>query len=186
MSKKARNDNSLVAYFSRKGKNIVGGAIIDLPAGNTEVVAQMIQETVGSESFRIEAVHPYPDDYRETTEVAQEELRDNARPELTARVENMEVYDVIFLGYPIWWGTMPMSLFTFLEAYDFSGKTIAPFCTHEGSGLGRSLDDIKVLCPHSTVLDGLAILGSEAKEAQHEVLEWLSKLGVIEGAPKST
>jgi len=186
MSNKARNDNILVAYFSRKGKNIVGGAIIDLPVGNTEVVARMIQETLGSESFRIEAVHPYPDEYRETTEVAQKELRDNARPELTARVENMEAYDVIFLGYPTWWGTMPMPVFTFLEEYEFAGKTIAPFCTHEGSNLGRSVDDIKVICAQSTVLDGLAIRGSEVAGVQNEVSEWLGELGMTERAKKST
>lgn len=182
----SKNAKSLVAFFPREGKNIVSGAITDQPVGNTEVVARMIQKATGSDSFRIEAVHPYPDDYTETTEVAQKELRDNARPELTASVENMDAYDVIFLGYPTWWGTMPVPVFTFLEEYEFAGKTIAPFCTHEGSNLGRSVDDIKVVCPQSTVLDGLAIRGSEAKRAQNEVSEWLSELGMTERAKKST
>jgi len=174
----SKNARSLVAYFSRQGKNIVsGGAIEDLPIGNTEVVARMIQDATGGDSFRIEAVKPYPEDYRETTEVANEEQRTNARPELTAYVENMDAYDVIFLGYPIWWSTMPMPVCTFLEEYDFSGKTIAPFCTHEGSGLGRSVGDIKTLCPHATVCDGLAVRGSEVNNAQNEVSEWLRELG---------
>lgn len=125
-----------MAYFSREGKNIVGGAITDLPVGNTEVVARMIQKATGSDSFRIEAVNPYPKDYHETTDVAQKEQRTDARPELTAHVENMDAYDVTLLGYPTWWGTMPMPVFTFLEEYDFAGKTIVPFYTHEGSSLG--------------------------------------------------
>lgn len=172
-----QNARILVAYFSRQGKNIVGGgAIEDLPLGNTEVVARMIHDAIGGESFKIEAAKPYPADYYETTEVAKEEQRTDARPELTAHVENMDAYDVIFLGYPIWWSTMPMPVYTFLEAYDFSEKTIAPFCTHEGSGLGRSVGDIKTLCPHSTVLDGLAVRGGAAKDAQNEVSGWLQKL----------
>ena len=93
-----KNAKSLVAYFSRKGKNIVSGAIIHLPVGNTEVIARMIQEATGSDSFRIQAVKPYPEDYYETTEVAKEEQRTNARPELTAHIEDMRVYDVIFVG----------------------------------------------------------------------------------------
>ncbi|MGZ4941939.1 MAG: flavodoxin [Halobacteriota archaeon] len=177
----SQNSKNLVAYFSREGKNIISsGDIIDLPVGNTEVVAQMIQEATGSDRFRIEAVNPYPEDYRQTTEMAKKEQRANARPELTAHVENMDAYDVIFLGYPNWWSTMPMPVFTFLEEYDFAGKTIAPFCTHEGSSLGRSVTDIKALCPHSTVLDGLAVRGSDVQRAREQVSEWLRRLGAIE------
>jgi flavodoxin len=175
-----KNANSLVAYFSREGENIVSGAIIDLPLGNTMVVARMIQKTTGGDSFRIEAVYPYPEDYHQTTDVAQKEQRANARPELTAHVENMDAYDVILLGYPNWWGTMPMPVFTFLEGYDFAGKAIAPFCTHEGSGLGRSVADIKELCPQSTILDGLAVRGGDVKRAQNKISEWLRRLGMIE------
>jgi flavodoxin len=172
-----QNAKSLVAYFSRRGKNITGsGAIVDLPMGNTEVVARMIQEATGGDSFRIEAVHPYPEDYRQTTEVAKEEQRSNARPELTTHVEDTDVYDVFFVGYPNWWGTMPMPVFTFLETYDFAGKTIVPFCTHEGSGLGRSVADIKALCPQATILEAFAVRGGSAKNAQNEVSEWLQKL----------
>jgi flavodoxin len=172
------NTKCLIAYFSRPGNNYVAGSIVNLPVGNTEIVAKMIREMTNGDLFHIEAVNVYPPDYTETTEVAQEELRTNARPELTAHLENMASYDVIFLGYPNWWGTMPMPVNTFLEEYQFSGKTIIPFCTHEGSGLGRSVSDIRKACPQSTVLEGLAIKGSGVKNAQDEVSRWLREIGM--------
>jgi flavodoxin len=168
----------LIAYFSRPGNNYVNGSIVNLPVGNTEVVAKMIQEMTKGDLFHIEAVHPYPKDYTETTDVAKEELRTNARPKLTGHLETMASYDKIFLGYPNWWGTMPMPVFTFLDEYDYSGKTIVPFCTHEGSGLGRSISDIRKMCPKSTVREGLAIRGGEVKNAKNEVSGWLGELGM--------
>ena len=173
-----KESKCLIAYFSRPGNNYVGGTIVNLPVGNTEVVAKFIQELTGAYLFRIEAVHSYPEDYTEATEVAKEEMHTNARPKITGRLESVDSYDVIFLGYPIWWGTMPMPVFTFLEDYDFAGKTIAPFCTHEGSGLGRSVSDIRKTCPHSTVLDGIAIRGSDVKNAKDEVAGWLREIGM--------
>jgi flavodoxin len=172
------NSKYVIAYFSRSGNNYVSGKIVNLPIGNTEVVAKMIQEITKGDLFHIEAVNAYPEDYTETTEVAQQELRTNARPKLTSHLESMASYDVIFLGHPNWWGTMPMPVFTFLEEYDFSGKTIAPFCTHEGSSMGRSVADIKKMCPQSTVLDGLAIRGGDVKNAQDEVSGWLRDIGI--------
>jgi flavodoxin len=170
MSKK-----SLIAYFSRKGNNYVNGSIVNLTVGNTEVAAAMIQKITGSDMFHIEPVKPYPTDYNESTEVAQEELLKNARPELTSKAHDMDAYDVIYLGYPNWWGTMPMPVFTFLEAYDFSGKTIIPFCTHEGSGMGRSESDIKKLCPGTKVEKGLPIRGSNVQNSEKEIYKWLQK-----------
>jgi flavodoxin len=172
------NKNVLVAYFSRKGQNYVNGNIVNLPVGNTEVVAKMIQKITGSGIFHIESFKPYPIDYTETTEVAKAEMRDNARPELTSHVENMDTFNVIFLGYPIWWGTFPAPVKTFLSQYDFSGKTIVPFCTHEGSGLGHSEQDIKKLCPKSTVLNGIAIHGANAGSANIKITEWLEKIKI--------
>lgn len=172
------NKKIIVAYFSRKGQNYVNGKIVDLPIGNTEVVAKMIQKITGSDMFHIESVKSYPGDYTETTEVAKAELRANAKPALTNRVENMAAYDVIFLGYPNWWGTMPMPVCTFLENYDFSGKTIAPFCTHEGSGSGRSEQDIAKLCPKATVLNGIAIHGADAGSANTKISDWLKKIKI--------
>ncbi|WP_440950528.1 flavodoxin [Methanosphaerula subterraneus] len=159
----------LIAYFSRPGNNYVNGSIVNLPAGNTEVVATMIREMTGGDLFHIKSVTAYPEGYTETTEVAQQELRANARPKLTRHLENLASYDLVFLGYPNWWGTMPMPVFTFVEDYDLAGKTIAPFCTHEGSGIGRSVADIKKICPQSTVLKGRAIRGGEVNRAQDEI-----------------
>jgi flavodoxin len=168
----------LIAYFSRSGNNYVNGNIVNLPVGNTEIVAKMIQEMTGGDLFHIEAVSAYPADYTETTEVAKEELRTNARPKLTHHRENIASCDVIFLGYPNWWGTMPMPVFTFLEEYDYSGKTIVPFCTHEGSGQGRSVSDIRKICPKSTVLESLAIRGGEVKNAKNDISGWLRDIGM--------
>jgi flavodoxin len=175
-----KNAKCLIAYFSRKGENYVGGKIVSLPVGNTEIFARAIQGMTGGFLFRIESVDAYPAGYTETTRVAQKELNANARPALTGHVEDFDSYDVIFLGYPNWWGTMPMPVLTFLEQYNFSGKTIVPFCTHEGSGFGRSISDIKKVCPEATVLDasGLSARGSSADMAHSLVLEWLQKLGI--------
>lgn len=129
-------------------------------------------------------VTPYPDEYDECTEVAKQEQDENARPELAESVESMEDYDVIFLGYPNWWGDMPMAVYTFLESYDFSGKTIVPFCTHEGSGLSSTESSIAEVCPDAEVMDGLAIRGSVAQNSQDEaaesVAEWLRQAGFIQ------
>ncbi len=172
------NPKCLIAYFSRAGNNYVNGSIVNLPVGNTGIIAKMIREMTGGDLFHIESVKGYPLDYTETTEVAQAERRAKARPELTRRLETMDSYDRIVLGYPNWWGSMPMPVFTFLEGYDLSGKTIAPFCTHEGSGLGHSITDIKKACPKSTVLDGLAIRGGDVKNAQDAVAGWLCEIGM--------
>jgi flavodoxin len=168
----------LIAYFSRPGNNYVNGSIVNLPAGNTEVIATMIREMTGGDLFHIEPVTAYPEGYTETTGVAQQELRTNARPKLTRHLESPDSYDLVFLGYPNWWGTMPMPVFSFLEEYNLAGKTIAPFCTHEGSGMGRSVADIKKICPQSTVQDSLAIRGGEVEKAQDEVAGWLRKIGM--------
>jgi len=170
-----RNSKSLIAYYSRKGENYLNGSIVNLSVGNTEVVAKKIQALTGSDLFEIDTVKPYPDDYTETTEVAMDEKKTNARPELAAAVHNIDQCDTIILGYPNWWGTFPMAVFTFLETYNFSGKTIIPYCTHEGSGLGNSERDIKNLCPEAKVLPGLAIRGGSVKSAGETIKSWLSK-----------
>lgn len=170
---------SLSAYFSRKGNNYVGGSIVNLPIGNTEVIARKIQGLTGSDLFQIRTVKPYPEDYTEATRVAQDELSGNARPELTDMVADMDLYGVIYLGYPNWWGTMPMAVCTFLDLYDFSGKTIVPYCTHEGSGLGSSERDIKRLCPTARFFSGLAIRGGAVGRADRDVANWLKKLGLM-------
>lgn len=169
------NKKPLIAYYSRKGNNYLNGSIVYLEVGNTEVVAKIIQEKTGGDLFEIDTIKTYPEDYTETTNVAMEEKRKNARPELIRVVDQMDLYDVIYLGYPNWWGTFPMAVFTFLESYNFSGKTIIPFCTHEGSGLGNSERDIRKLCPNAKVLPGIAIRGGSAKNAGNSVKSWLSR-----------
>jgi flavodoxin len=176
---KATDKKCLIAFFSRRGQNYVSGRIVDLKVGNTEVVANMIQKKTGGDMFHIEPVTAYPKDYTETTEVAKKELHAKARPKLKGQVKDMGAYDIIFLGYPNWWGTPPMPVFTFLESYDFTGKTIVPFCTHEGSGMGHTEQDIVRACPNATVLKGIAIHGSSVGSADPEVLRWLDNLGLF-------
>lgn len=171
----------LVAYFSRTGENYSVG---DIEKGNTHIVADMIVEQTDGDTFEISTVTPYPDNYDECTEVAKQEQDENARPELVDSVENIENYDIIFLGYPIWWNDMPMAVYTFLENYDFSGKTIVPFCTHEGSGLASTENNIAKTCLDAEVLTGLSIRGSVAQnsqnEAQEAVINWLKEAGFID------
>jgi flavodoxin len=170
----------LIAYYSRAGNNYVHGDIVDLPVGNTEIAANMVQMLTGSDIFRIDTIREYPADYHETTDVAKMELRRNARSELSGCLDNMADYGVIYLGRPDWWETMPMAVFTSLEAYNFSAKTIIPFCTHEGSAMGRSEADIRELCPDAKVLKGLPIIGGSVHGAKNNIADWLKKLGGIE------
>ena len=165
----------LIAYFSRKGNNYVSGKIVNLPIGNTEIIAKFIQKNTGGDLFRIDTTKSYPEDYHETTNVAKKELNSNARPELTNSVPDMDSYNIVFLGYPNWWGTMPMAVYTFLESYDFSGKTIIPFCTHEGSGFGRSMEDIRKLCPKAEVENPIAFYGNSVSNANGKVEEWIRR-----------
>ena len=129
-----KEEKCLIAFFSREGNNYVSGKIVNLPIGNTKVVAQMIQEMTEGDVFRIETVNSYPVDYTETTEVAQKERDDNARPELSSHVENIDSYNVIFLGYPNWWGTMPMPVFTFLRNMILLEKRLFHFVQMKEAG----------------------------------------------------
>ncbi len=156
------SNNFLVAYFSH--------------SGNTRVVAQQIHEKVGGDIFEIISVNLYPRDYNECVNQAKKELRENYKPILKTKIDDMKPYDMVFLGYPNWWGTIPMPVVTFLSEHDLSNKTIAPFCTNEGSQLGRSVEDIKKLCPKSTVVRGLSLRGSGVKNAQNDVSKWLREL----------
>lgn len=163
----------LIAFYSRADENYVNGMIKKLEIGNTEVAAGIIHELTGADMFKIEQLNPYSKIYNECIAEAQEDQRRNARPELKSYPESIEGYDVIYLGYPNYWSTMPMAVFTFLEHFDFSGKTIKPFCTHEGSGLGGSVKDIKKLCPTAKVEAGLAIHGGSVKRAKEDIKRWI-------------
>jgi flavodoxin len=163
----------LIVYFSRKGNNYVNGSIRNLSIGNTEVAAKMIQELSGADMFQIEPVVEYAADYNECTEQAQRDKRANTRPEFKNAPKDIAEYDTIYLGYPNYWGTMPMHVWTFLEKYDFTGKTIKPFCTHEGSGLGSSERDIQKLCLGAKVETGIAIHGAEVSRSKSAIEKWL-------------
>ncbi|MGN1047205.1 MAG: flavodoxin [Eubacteriales bacterium] len=163
----------LIAFYSRADENYVNGLIKTLEVGNTEIAAGIIGELTGADLFKIEQAEPYSRDYNECIAQAQADQRQNARPALKNKLDAPEEYDLIYLGYPNYWSTMPMAVFTFLEQFDFSGKTIKPFCTHEGSGMGNSIDDIKKLCPDARVKKGLAIQGSRACQSRKDIEKWI-------------
>jgi flavodoxin len=161
---------TLIAFYSRRGQNYVGGSIRNLAKGNNEVIVGKIKEQLpDADVFQIETVKKYSPDYMVCIEEAKEELRAKARPELTAQVENMDQYDTIILGYPNWWGLPPMAVFTFLESYNFAGKKIVPFCSHEGSGLGGSIRQLKMTVPDARLTAGVAIHGAAASHCDREV-----------------
>ena len=155
---------SLVVYFSW--------------SGNTENVAKSIQSQTDSDSFEIVPATPYSDDYDTVVDLAQEEQRNNARPAISGNIENIEQYDVVYVGFPNWWGDMPMILYTFFDTYDLSGKTVALFCTSGGSGLSNTIKEVKSLEPNATVTAGLHIGSSSASNPDNAVSEWLNDIGL--------
>ena len=167
----------LIAYFSHEGEGYVDGRIVPLEIGNTRIAAETMKKLTGGDIFRIEPVEPYPYQYLRTIDVAKEELETSVRPEIKGELPDIKGYKTVILGYPNWWGTMPMAVHTFLESYDFAGKTIIPFCTHEGSAMGRSEGDIKKLCPEAKVLSGLAIKGGSVNKSDEKIAAWCKVSG---------
>ncbi len=162
------DSNILIAYFSK--------------TGNTEAIAQEIQSLTNGTLVEIETVEPYPDSYSETVDIAESEKEANARPEISTTVDNMDQYDTIFIGYPIWWYTYPQVILTFFDNYDLTGKTIVPFVTHGGSGMSGTEDDMREYLSDKdvTVLDGLAVSRNDIEEDQSQtVTNWLEELGFI-------
>lgn len=155
---------SLVVYFSW--------------SGNTENVAISIQNQTDSDIFEIVPSTPYSDDYDAVVDLAQEEQRNNARPEISDSIEDIEQYDVIYVGFPNWWGDMPMILYTFFDTYDLSGKTVALFCTSGGSGLSDTVNEVKALEPNATVTEGLHIGSGSSSDPDNAVSEWLDDIGL--------
>ena len=182
----AAEGNDLIAYFSvpeTDGVDAVAGAsrvvVNGEVLGNSQYIAQLIQQEAGGDLFRIETVQEYPGSHDPLLEFAYNEKAENARPELASQIENPDSYDVIFLGYPNWNADLPMPLYTFLEEYDFSGKTIIPFTTHGGSGFSRTIQTIQELQPEASVVeDGLSISRNDAADAQEDVSDWVAGLGI--------
>ena len=188
-SEAAAQSSLLVAYFSY-AENAALPDDVDASAsasiqpwngaltGNTGVVADMIAQATGADLFSIRTVEQYPDTYDATLDQGQQEQSDGARPELATHLENLDSYDTIFLGFPNWWGDMPMAVYTFLDEVDLSGKTVIPFVTSGGSGFSNTISTIQEMEPQATVQEGLSIGASSATGAQQQVESWLSELGL--------
>jgi len=176
----------LVAYFSQyefledHARAADGVTSASVAPGDVERIAGMIQNATGADLFRIIAADPYPADYDETAERARQEVNENLRPSLAQSVENMDRYNVVYLGYPVWAGSFPLPVATFLESYDFSGKTVVPFCTHEGFIKEDIWDQFAVLTPEADLLEGFDINLLELHPTEENIEEWLNGLGLIE------
>ncbi len=163
---------NLIIYYSRKGQNYVGGSIRSIDKGNTQTVAEYIQQAVGGDLFEVDTVKPYAADYNTCIQEAKEEIRQKARPELKKYLTDISAYDTVFVCGPCWWGTFPMAIFSQLEKLNFTGKKVIAVMTHEGSGLGNSEHDLQQSCPGATFGKGLAVYGSEASASQARVAAW--------------
>lgn len=183
----AQDGKVLVVYFSvpeTDGVDASSGAsrvIADGKLqGNTQYAASVIQQLTGGKLFEIKTVHTYPGSHQELIDVAKKENEDNARPKLATHITDLNDYDVVFIGFPNWWYDMPMPLYTFFDEYDFSGKTIVPFCTHGGSRFSQAVQTIRKLEKEATVLDGYAISRDRVGESKPNVLNWLKRIGMTE------
>ena len=181
------SSNILIAYFSvpedvETTDAVAGASIVvrdDEKMGNTEYVAKMIQQTIGGDLFRIETVEEYPLDHDPLVDLAAEEQDENKRPELLNHVENFEQYETIILGYPNWWADLPMPVYTFLEEYDFGGKTIIPFVTHGGSGFSGTIRTISEVQPDAHVSENtLSLSRNSVADSEEDVESWAESLGL--------
>jgi len=170
----------LVAFFSRAGENYFGGEIRSIEIGNTEIVCGKISELIEADTFKIEMKEPYADEYMACVEAAKKDWKENARPELVSMPESIAKYDTIILAYPNYCSTIPMPVATFLENYDFTGKTILPLCTNEGSGMGTSENYIKKCAKGASIKKGLPVNGSRAEDSKAEVEKWLKENGLLD------
>jgi len=165
MTKINRVEHMLIVFFSR--------------SGNTRRIAELIHQEVGGTLHEIQVKVPYPDAYNAVVDQAKQEIQAGYKPALRSTLDDIEAYDTIFIGSPNWWNTIAPPVATFLSEYDLSGKTVVPFCTHGGGGLGRIGRDIANLCPKSTVLSSFQVYGSGGMDAKAKVSAWLSELGII-------
>ena len=166
----------LIAFYSRAGENYFGGAYRRIAVGNTEKAAEMLADLTGGELYKIEQAQPYSEDYQTCIAQVKADLQQKARPKVLDLPDDLAAYDEIYLGYPNYWGTMPMAVYTFLEHYDFTGKTIYPFCTHEGSGLAHTVQDIQNAAPGAVVTKGIAIHGSGVDSAKTALEAWIQEV----------
>lgn len=170
MEKKAK---VLIVFFSHAGENYNVG---NIKVGNTKLVADEIQKVTGGDKFEIVANKNYDLPYNDLVNVAKEETEKGEKPSFKGEVKNIDDYDTVFIGGPIWWGTYPRVMFTFFDKYDLNGKTIIPFSTHEGSGLGSVVEDLKTLYPNATFKEAFSIYGTETRKDLSKVDKWLKRL----------
>jgi len=168
-----QQSTSSVDATSHASVNLVNGKY----TGNTELLAEWIQQEVGGDLFAIKTVTPYSSDYDTSVNQGQKENREKTRPALATQVQNIEKYDIVFVGFPNWWYDMPMAMYTFFETYDLSGKTIIPFCTSGGSGFSGSIKAIRDLEPKGIVREGLTVRDSQSLQGKQAVKNWPVKLG---------
>ena len=165
--------STLIAYFSRADENYFGGSMRYIDKGNTEVAAEKIQAMTGADLFKIEMKHPYAKEYMTCINQAKDDKNNGVRPELVSFPESIDSYDSVILAYPNYWGTFPMAVLTFLEHFDFSGKTIYPLCTNEGSGMGSSERDLKKTLAGAKIAAGLSVSGSSVNSCDSQLRRWL-------------
>ena len=170
---------TLIAFFSRADENYFAGAMRYVKVGNTEIVCNLMKEMIDADVFKIEMKNPYSPVYMTCIAEAKKDLREKARPELISYPDSIDGCDTVILAYPNYWGTIPMAVATFLERYDFTGKTILPLCTNEGSGMGGSERDIRQTCPGADVKKGLSVTGSQAANSKDSVQKWLRANGLL-------
>ena len=181
------NGKILIAYFSYPepdgvdassgaSRLVTNGAVV----GSLQFLANTIQEATDADIFRIETVQQYPASHAPLIAQAQNELNNGVRPALKTRIENLDQYDLVFIGYPNWWGNLPAPLYTFLESYDFSGKTIIPFNSHGGSGFSNTISTIQNMQPNATIASGFTVPRDNAGQAKNDIINWLKRLEVIE------
>ena len=163
---------SLVIYFSHTGENYIDGEIKNIDVGNTFLFAQIIKDVTGADLFEVKTVNKYPINYYECCDKAKEELEKDIKPNLVKELDNIDGYDIIYIGGPVWWGYYPRAIITQIEKLNFNGKIVKPFTTHEGSGLGNVMDDINKYCMGATIRNGLAIKGSRVKIDKEKIESW--------------
>ena len=166
---------SLVIYFSRNGENYMENGVRSIDKGNTEIVAEAIKELVKADLYKVEPIKEYPYNYQDCCDVAKEELENNIKPSIKGEIPNINDYDVIYVGGPVWWGHYPCPLFTVLESLDFTGKIVMPFSTHEGSRLGSIMEDVSKYCIGADIRNGIAIRGCKAKASKNILEGWCLK-----------
>ncbi|MBQ9577578.1 MAG: flavodoxin [Muribaculaceae bacterium] len=168
-----KQGKTLVVFFSHAGENYNVG---NIKVGNTKIVADYISEMTGADQFEIVADKDYDMPYMQLIEVAKQEANAGELPAMIGKLENVEQYDTVFIGGPVWWGTYPQVMFTFFRDYDLNGKTIIPFTTHEGSGLASCVEDVRAAYPDADVKPGFAIYGHDVRSGRAKVEKWLKGL----------